>query len=185
MSVKSFKTSGVGVDLAPKGLVLINTTSFSGVASQALPASTFNATYENYLIVLNITACSADAAIYLKMRTGVTDSSSLYNQAAPAQTVTGLATNFNQNGSTLGFYINEVDGGNSNHFHTTTLFLNSPFLSSFTTHTFNSIGVTAAGLIFGGAGGGVHGVATSYDSANIIASAGNITGKVSVYGINF
>ncbi len=51
MSVKSFKTSGVGVDLAPKGLVLLNTTSFSGVSSQNI-LNVFSATYNRYRIHL-------------------------------------------------------------------------------------------------------------------------------------
>ena len=71
MSVKSFKTSGVGVDLAPKGLVLINTTSFSGVASQVIP-TVFSATYDFYKIFLNVVGSSA-GNLDLRMRNGVTD----------------------------------------------------------------------------------------------------------------
>jgi hypothetical protein len=167
------------------GMVLLNTTSFSGVASQALTADTFTSAYENYLIILNITAATADAIIYMKMRKSGTDSSASYYQGAPAYTVSGGLTNYNINNTTAGFFINEVDNGTSAHYYTTTLFLNAPKLNTVTTHTFNTISVGSGGTIYGGAGGGVHAVTDTYDSVNIIATAGNITGKVNVYGFNF
>jgi hypothetical protein len=37
---------------------------------------------------------------------------------------------------------------------------------------------------YGMSGGGVHTVGSSFDGLNIIASAGNITGSVSLYGYN-
>ena len=40
-----------------QGMTLINTTSFSGVASQALPANTFTSTYRNYKIILSNVSC--------------------------------------------------------------------------------------------------------------------------------
>jgi hypothetical protein len=76
MSVKSFKTSGVGVDLAPQGLVLINTTSFSAVASFSLAANTFSATYDNYRIVFNKLTSPGNAFIYLRLRAAGTDNTS-------------------------------------------------------------------------------------------------------------
>ena len=61
MSVKSFKTSGIKVDLAPQGLVLLNTTSFSAVSSQSIN-DVFSATYTNYKIVLDTDASDSDTA---------------------------------------------------------------------------------------------------------------------------
>jgi hypothetical protein len=166
------------------GMVLLNTTSFSGVASQALPANTFSATYENYMIVVNLTGVTSDAIVYLKLRSGVTDSSAGYFQGVPAYTVANLLSNFNQNNASTGFYILETDSNSNSHIYTTVMTLHSPFVSILTTHTMNFVASQNAGTILAGAGGGVHNSAVSYDSANLIASAGNITGKVSVYGIN-
>jgi hypothetical protein len=166
------------------GMVLLNTTSFSGVASQALPANTFSATYENYMIVVNLTGVTSDGILYLKLRSGVTDSSAGYFQGVPASNVSGTATNFSQNNSSLGFFIIELDSGSNNHIYTNVMTMHSPFASILTTHTMNFVGSQTTGAILGGAGGGVHNSAVSYDSANLIASAGNVTGKVSVYGIN-
>ena len=38
------------------GMVLLNTTSFSGVASVSLPANTFTSTYDNYRLVITLTS---------------------------------------------------------------------------------------------------------------------------------
>jgi hypothetical protein len=58
------------------GLTLINTTSFSGVASQAIN-SVFSATYINYRIVMNIVGSTA-SNIRFKMRVAGTDNSGSY-----------------------------------------------------------------------------------------------------------
>ena len=57
-----------------QGLTLINTTSFSGVSSQAIN-TVFNSTYTNYRVFFNI-KLSSDTDVYLRVRSGTTDLSS-------------------------------------------------------------------------------------------------------------
>ena len=59
-----------------QGLTLINTTSFSGVNSVSLPASTFTATYDNYRVVINIETSSSGTTSTLRMRASGSDNSS-------------------------------------------------------------------------------------------------------------
>ena len=166
------------------GMVLLNTTSFSAVASQTLPASTFTSSYRNYKIILNITALTADATIYLKMRSGSTDASTNYYYGLQGVQANGTATNQVGSAAATGFLLNTVDLGNPNSLYLTDFTLGAPFLTSQTTYTSTIAGLTTAGVIFGMSGGGVHDTSASYDTANIIASAGNITGVISVYGWN-
>jgi hypothetical protein len=174
------------VSVAPttsQGLTLINTTSFSGVSSQALPASTFSATYTNYRIICNIRSSSTNGTLYLKMRAASTDSSASYYQGAPLYISTGTLSNLNQNNASTGFYVGEFysAGANLSWF---AMDLQAPAVAVPTMHGFTFTFIDAGGGYRGGAGGGQHLVSTAYDSANLIASAGNITGTIQVFGYN-
>jgi hypothetical protein len=166
------------------GLVLLNTTSFSGVASQAV--NPFSATYDVYRLVINITACTADAVIYLKMRSGSTDASSdAYQIGRTTVTRTGTSGNVAQNDSTLGWNIGGVDFAiANNHAFGAVIDLHLPFAADDTVLNYVGHYAAADGSIIGSSGAGVHFLATSYDGVNLIASAGNITGSISVYGYN-
>jgi hypothetical protein len=171
MSVKSFKTSGVGVDLAPKGLVLINTTSFSGVTSFSLPADTFSATYENYKIVISDLSHSAGSTTYFRMRAAGSDAT---------------AANYN---STWWYFV----GSSGNGFTGTST--SAPQLwdnvSSAVVDVFRPFSALATNVLSSATsgsnfilGGGGHTLTTSYDSMSFIRTSGTMTGKYSVYGYN-
>jgi hypothetical protein len=176
MSVKSFKTSGVGVDLAPQGLVLINTTSFSGVASFSLPANTFNATYKSYRLVWYISNSIDSTIVNMRFRaSGSDDTAANYYGNKISMTFTGTTvTGLNTNGATS-FPIGEYE---------TLEFTNIMDI--------NNIFIATRANLFGnayGAGkwqsyGFQHASSVSYDSATIFPASGNITGSVSVYGYN-
>jgi hypothetical protein len=167
------------------GMVLLNTTSFSGVSSQALPATTFNANFESYRLVLYFNSVTADASIYIKMRSGATDNSDAqYSWASQGRTRTDAGVNSTGNAQTTGWKIGESDSGVNGRFYAWSIDINNPFLAQNTLMTFLGNAVTTAAIPYSLAGGGFHEVATSYDSANIIMSSGNMSGKVSVYGYN-
>ena len=165
------------------GMVLLNTTSFSGVASQAVP-TVFSATYENYKIIVTFSAVSADGAIFMKLRSGATDSSTGYSTGNPGLTETGVAQNQYEAGITSGFRINTIDNTATADYYSNSIDLYKPFLTNRSSMSLTGVGVNTSGTFFGFDGGGQHTVASSYDGINIIASAGNISGKVSVYGYN-
>jgi len=177
MSVKSFKTSGVGVDLAPQGLVLINTTSFSAVASQSIN-DVFNATYDNYRIIVKITSASNDQA-ELRFRARVSASDNSSNNYVVGNLYVGVTDNnvaSNTNNATISFfglgnYDSVVGSGHS-------VDLYNPFATQNTQLTANATGSILLAL------GGSMTVTTSYTGFTLLASAGTITGNVSVYGYN-
>ena len=73
-------TLGVYAPSTP-GLTLINTTSFSGVASQSI-TSVFSSTYDNYAIKLNFDPLTTTAQnVLLRLRTASDDSGANYYQS--------------------------------------------------------------------------------------------------------
>jgi hypothetical protein len=178
MSVKSFKTSGVGVDLAPQGLVLINTTSFSGVVTQSID-NVFTSAYENYRVLIRYTDTSAGANLNIRFRVGGVDAAGAttykYVEQDSTTTVTALRGNSNQG----------VIGNSANtatQLNTSTLDIFSPALATATAWSCFALSNTSSGLMRLTAGN--HAVATAYDGFTII-STGTISGKVYVYGYNF
>ena len=181
MSVKSFKTSGVGVDLAPKGLVLINTTSFSGVSSQSLPASTFTSAYKNYQVVYRATQ-SAQDTLSLRVRAAGTDlTSSVYKSMIYVNT--SVSGTILTQGSDSATFIDILGGGVQSGYYifdindifeakrTAILWRAQMMISSANT----SYNITGSGQVYD---------TTSYDSLTIIPGSGTITGTIAVYGRN-
>jgi hypothetical protein len=164
------------------GMVLLNTTSFSGVASTSLPASTFTSTYENYLIKINFVN-SDSAALRVRLRASGTDNtgataygSSGYNMTSNSNTVNGESSR----GSSwiVGFSTATLESGNSE----TLVF--SPQVATRRT-TFHARNSLWNGTDFGTsqyAGG--HTELVSYDSATFFPAAGTFTGTIRVYGFN-
>ena len=74
MGVKSATAFGLSSGLEP-GLVLLNTTSFSGVTAQAI-SSVFSSTYRHYKIIGSITSVAANTQVKLRLRSGLTDNTS-------------------------------------------------------------------------------------------------------------
>jgi hypothetical protein len=165
------------------GMVLLNTTSFSAVASQAIP-TIFSATYDFYKIVLDLTANSVDNTTSIKLRSGSTDSSTSYYYGYAGQYESStVRTEYGSNVSG-GWWAGTMDFGNTGHYVTANFDLYRPFLAVPTTFTYTSTSMNYTGSVSGNAGGGQHRVSTSYDGFNIVADTGTITGKVQVYGYN-
>ena len=163
-------------------MVLLNTTSFSGVASQVIP-TIFSATYENYKIVLTLTAASADAGQDFKLRSGATDSSASYYYGIQGLTDANGANNMTNQNISSGFRYGTSDAGFGD-FTAAEFNLYKPFLAVRTIYSVIGHALNTSGVRFGFSGGGFHDAATSYDSINLVPSAGTISGKVSVYGFN-
>jgi hypothetical protein len=165
------------------GLVHINTTSFSAVASQNIN-NIFSATYDSYKIYLTFTtASSADNAVYIKLRASGTDASTNYVWGYPSITIGGSVSSFNGSAQTTGFIVTTMDAGTSGYSHSSEITFNNPFAAGFTSGQINFAARNTSGVFIGAAGAMVHETATSYDGINIIASAGNITGQCVVLGV--
>jgi len=165
------------------GMILLNTTSFSGVASTAVN-SVFSATYQNYKIVFTLTSATADTTIKAKLRSGVTDNSaSFYNFAMPGLTNGGSAANESSSPSSGGFLVTYSDSTALN-FSSASIDLYKPFLAVITTGTIVMTNSSFSNVLRANAGGWWHEVASSFDGINFISDSGNITGEVSIYGYN-
>jgi hypothetical protein len=182
------KTSATDLDFewgtASSGLTLVSTTSFSTVSSVSLPADTFTTTYDDYRVILKLTATSANnEVVYLKLRASGTDSSASYY--------------WNRYGTYTG---NGTPGGTVAANNSAGIWLQSTYSTAFfptigridlfqpklatktamlisTSH--NSGGGDAA--VFDG--GGFHNAATAYDSASFSVTSGTISGSIIVYGM--
>ena len=183
MTVKGLKLDSLNSSDDIPGMVLLSTTSFSGVASQALAAGTFSSTYENYRLIFNISSGSADCVISFKMRVSGTDNSASYFYGGGGTYSDTTTTSSGGNPSIAGFRIAEIDSGTTENYSWSGDLYN-PFLALNTRYQGFGADTGSTGIPKVVYNGGVHRVATSYDSINIIPSTGTITGKVYVYGYN-
>ena len=163
------------------GLVLLNTTSFSGVTSQAV--NPFSATYDAYRIILTLTASSGNPTIYFRIRNGATDKTAAdyyfggWNNPISA----GPVGSYRGSGSTQ-WSIGDISSAQAARYYTV-MDIANPFgatatKASYTGHYGNASDFWGYGV------GAMIADSTSYDGYNIISSTGTITGKVVTYGYN-
>ena len=173
-------TNWVGVaPTTTQGLTLINTTSFSGVASQAFN-NVFSATYNNYRIKINFDNTGTTPSFYIKLRASGTDSSVNYWSGLVGRTSTNTSATDGQQDVTVGFIVGFSANANSNHM--AVFDLDNPFLTKRTTFAGSYVDQSAVvGMHFAGS----HRNTGSFDGFNFIASTGNLTNAtVSIYGYN-
>jgi len=159
---------------ASAGLVLLNTTNFSGVSSQSVN-DVFSATYDNYKIVLTGTSTTNDN-IGLRLRVSGTDATatnySYQRLSADSTSVGGARSN-----SQAQFFLNldtVYDSGSN-------VELYKPFGSNMTAYRVVSAFEISGGSIYDFSG--VHGLTTSYTGFTLFKLvSGNMTGSVSTYG---
>jgi hypothetical protein len=157
----------------------------SGVSSQSVN-DVFSATYDNYLILLRITAHSAaDKNVGMRLRvSGADDSTSNYNERYVGFTSANATENFRNSSITSFATIMQMNSGD-NDFYAAKIEVIDPFASLRTktlVHNDGVIGSTAAAVT--SIGGGLFNATTSFTGFSIIASTGDITGSVSTYGFN-
>ena len=164
------------------GMVLLNTTSFSGVATQSFN-NVFSATYENYRVLFELTATSASPGINLRLRVGGVDASGGnyvgggYIVRSTSATVGGQDLNAGTN-----FELGGANSGQSSNRYV--MDFQSPFLAQRTGHHTLATGFDGTSA-YGRAQHSNHNLSTSYDGFTIFPSSGTITGKVAIYGYNF
>jgi hypothetical protein len=168
------------------GMVLLNTTSFSGVSSFSLPALTFTSTYDNYLVRVNFTASSSSLGLTLRLRAAGSDLTSGVYETAGMINATNSATVSGQGaGAQTSWAIADVHTTYPTYSQVEVTFRNpnttNAFKTAFSSATFVSPSDTLGRALFLGLSASS---ATQYDSASFIASTGNFTGNYSVYGFN-
>lgn len=155
------------------GLVPLNTTTFSAVSSVSVN-SVFSATYDNYMVVHNITASSA-TVIRQRLRVSGTDNSGSnylrggYYVGVYANSVFSSTNNATESFFTLGSTNATVGFGGVLNFI-------APFQTQYTKITSHSGGADL------GVGMCVFNGTTSFDGFSFIPDSGTITGTIRVYG---
>jgi hypothetical protein len=175
------KTSATDLDVEwgtpSSGLTLINTTSFSAVASQSLPNSTFTTDYNNYLILLSGLISSVES-IQIRLRASGSDNSTVNSYVIQRLNVSSTSVFSDRETNTLW----SIGGWDSTLVNSLEIYLTNPFPATPTGINFRNIRSTSGA--FAQFGAGTHNQTVSYDSATLFPAAGTITGTVSVYGYN-
>ena len=154
------------------GMVLLNTTSFSGVTSVSSAAATFSSTYTDYYLKIDLTTAGSNE-VFLRLRAaGVDATGSNYKYEFNRAAQSGVA------GATATTTSAVVCPGAETNNQTIQLEIFSPFIAGPTTlySRFFSVDYPRVGVT-----GVYHNLSTSYDAFTILC-ASNITGTYSVYG---
>jgi hypothetical protein len=155
------------------GMVLLNTTSFSAVASQSFN-NVFSASYKKYKFIGNILQAGATSCIFRLRASGTDASGSNYVRV---NYLLGAAAITPQGGTGTSFSLAD-DTASRNIF--VDLDLYDPFGTVNTNILYNT-GISGAA---GRNGNVLHNLTTSYDGFSIIAGISTISGEISVYGYN-
>jgi hypothetical protein len=164
------------------GMVLLNTTSFSGVASQSVN-DVFSATYTSYKIIIRITDTASDGFMNLRFRVSGTDATAANYSGAYYGISAVFANDAGGNSAQTSAYVGYSK--NTAEFAFSAVELVNPFLTQPT--IFNSIAAyknQANNITILNAGGGLDNT-TSYTGFTLLMpGGGNATGVVSTYGYN-
>lgn len=179
LQVDSSTATGLKWAAASSGaLTFITGTTFSAVASFSLPNNTFTATYDNYLVRLQLTDASAASAVTLKLRAGGVDTSTNYYSAQTRLDYLLASTSLGEN-ATTSWGLGSINiGGNNQQIFQYDLDIKQPFNTKHTmVNAAGSLGniVSSVGLL-------AKVDLTSYDSLTFACSTGTITGNYRVYG---
>jgi hypothetical protein len=164
--------------VSASALTFITGTTFSAVASFSLPANTFSATYDNYLVRFQLTNASASSDVTLKLRAGGTDTSSGYYSAQYRVDYQLTVTSLGENATTSWGLGSINTGGTNQQIFQYDLNIKQPFQTKHTmVNSAGSLGniVSSVGLL-------AKVDTTSYDSLTFACSSGTITGNYRVYG---
>ena len=158
------------------GMVLLNTTSFSAVASQSVN-DVFSATYDNYLIQLTLSGSTTDD-VNMRMRVGGSDNSSTnYVRSYFSQSSTSLTGQL-ISGETSFRQVARMRSGQSNFSQMTII---NPFATAHTTIIQDNTDQVGTVNLLQTRIMHTMTVTTSYTGFTVIAASGNITGSVSVF----
>jgi len=163
------------------GMVLLNTTSFSGVASQSVN-DVFSSTYDNYVIMVNnLSASTGTPNIFMRLRvSGADNTSAQYSVNFITRAGAGFATG--QVLSQTSWDFGTIDATAKSFMELKLADVNLAANTGLTTNTLtryqNAIQQDYA------IAGCSHAVASAFTGFTIYPTANNITGTISVYGVN-
>jgi hypothetical protein len=159
-------------------MILLNTTTFSGVSSQTID-NLFSSTYQNYCMILNISSVSGTnpniLAYFRSAGADVTTNNNTESIVQYSTTVTGA-----ESGSTMEFgRAHSSYSGFSNY----AVDIFNPQLARVTSFSSNGGFVNSSGQPFQYRSFGYNSSATQMTGIKIYPSTGTMTGEVSFYGL--
>jgi len=157
--------------------VHLSTVTFSAVSSVSLPADSFTTTYDNYRVLFHLASVSTSMTITTRFRTSGTDNSTANYSFYLRDSNSSSGADTNTFGRTQTSATIKSTASNVNSF---VFDVKNPKLTSVTTVTGQGNGQDSNLLTMGHS----FTLTTSFDSMSFIASTGNFTGNVSVYGYN-
>jgi hypothetical protein len=175
LTVNSGATAPQWSSPATAGLTLISATACTSVASQAITA--FSSTYDNYRIIISGTS-TADDAVFIKLRSGSTDSSTGYYYYLNRYFSSNATQAVPVAHGTAGFEVTQAFNS---------CWAQVDLMQPFTTNrtgmgstgaNWNTSSTRSVNLI----NGGMHNATTSYDGINCVWQSGAFTGTIYVYG---
>ena len=159
------------------GLVKINTTTLSAVASQSFN-DVFSATYNNYLIQMSLDGSTTNQDVNFRLRVASVDNSSAnYSRSNLNQTSTSVAGQ-SLTGQTSWLSVCEVVSTQRQYADLTVF---NPFATQYTAGIQNGLAVPNGATYQLRKTYGTT-VTTSYTGFTLIPASGTITGTVTVYG---
>lgn len=180
----AIRTLGSSIDTSmfttnKAGLVHINTSTFSAVSSVSLATDTFNSTYDNYKIILDISAISGTNEFRIRGRTSGSDNSTA-NYNFESVDLIGTGTTLSKTSTT---------GATSSYFG----YFDNPAIVTIDVYKPKLATPTVwqiwSNLYYTVVGAGIQlcrgnfSSNTAFDSMTMISNAGTFTGSYSVYGV--
>jgi hypothetical protein len=146
---------------------------FSSASSVSLNGC-FSSAYQNYKVVLNISA-SGSSDLQMRFRASGSDATTNYNRYGIAVNSSGSTVNYGSGTTQAFFYVVQTSGIDTG----AEFNLYSPFETIATRIVATSSGGTSPVFM-----GGRHTTASSYDGFTLYPDSTTITGTVRVYGYN-
>jgi len=164
-------------NVSTTGAVLLNTTTFTSTSSINVN-NVFNSSYENYLIMFNITGAANNGYCDFQLSTGGTASAASYYYAW--QGINTSNTSINATNANVGSML-FAEFNASNTSTGVVMYMYRPFIAAYTTLSAQFI-QTQSNVTKIIQGGCEHRVATSYDGFKVLPSQA-ITGTIRIYGM--
>lgn len=175
-----FKADGAAAASA-SGLTLIASPTSFTTSSAVNVDGVFSATYENYLILLNLDSASLDDYTNFRVRVGGSDETgSVYNWSLMANSAGNSAFDGGAGATQSSYRLSYIAAAGQG--ASMVINVNRPFLTKATNLNVSSVANFSTSNTFQLKSGGSVGNTTSYTAFTIFPASGTITGKVAVYG---
>jgi hypothetical protein len=180
MAVKGLKVNSLNMSDDVPGLVLLNTTSFSGVASQLFDLT---GSFQNYRVIISHTGSSVDSNATLRLSlNGTPSTASIYTFGVLGLSNAGAGANIS--GTQTSYFYATNESAPSSEFAGFVFDLIDVNVARTTKITSSGTNVSSPGAVTTFIGACLHDVLTAYNQVQFLPSTGTFSGRASIYGYN-